>query len=331
VAVQDLDTNNSLLERQRQIFRASLERLAFLEQRRYKIPQEGAIPALQLGQLLDVQSQLADSKSSFAEALANRQRSEFELNRASGILVQAGDGYLGHPGSNSCFVVFRQYIEGDRHYRDYAKQTAHEIANVARRGRATWRENNISPRRNATLGFGYPHSVSATSAVQSPWRSVDESLIETASPVNGTHYESGMVYEMAFGRDSSTPQRAIEQRQTVVSAHNRDRKLLQQAKLRNPKADQLSVRAQPAQRFSMPRQSARSRRLSQSRQLPNSSVSQKKLSDAKPIQTRGSIMNAGGVVQASFQEPVVSHDARHRSQIPANQFGYPLRSATQNR
>jgi len=156
VAVQDLDTNSTLLERQRTIYQSSQERLAFLEQRRFNIPKEGTIPSLQLGQLLDVQAQLAKSKADFAEALANRQRSMFELNRATGILVQPGEACLTNPGSHSCVVVYRQYLESDRVYREHANQTADKISKIARREHSSWKNDCLNDCSASSAGFGYP-------------------------------------------------------------------------------------------------------------------------------------------------------------------------------
>ena len=150
-AVQDIEVSRSLIDRQRRIFQASSDRLSFLELRRYRIPKEGAIPSFQLSQLLDVQSQVTSAKADFARSLADRKRAEFDLNRASGILVQPAADCLGHPGQNQCLAIYRQYVEGNAHYRDHAKLLAAEIKAAARR-KHTFRDNNPA------ASFGYPQS-----------------------------------------------------------------------------------------------------------------------------------------------------------------------------
>ena len=140
--VQNLQTNQSLVQRQQNVFASLKERLVYLEQRRYKIPKASAIPSLQLAQLLDVQAQLARSKADFATAIADRERSQFNLNRASGILVQDSSFGLENPGNYGCFVICRQYFEGKRGYRGYAKSVAKDVAaKSSKHVGVTWRKS----------------------------------------------------------------------------------------------------------------------------------------------------------------------------------------------
>ena len=150
-AVQDLEVSHSLIDRQRRIFQASSDRLSFLELRRYRVPKEGSIPSFQLSQLLDVQSQVTSAKADFARSLADRKRAEFDLNRASGILVQPAADCLGHPGQNQCLAIYRQYVEGNTHYQEHAKLLAAEIKAAAKRRHPFKDDNHIG-------GFGYPQS-----------------------------------------------------------------------------------------------------------------------------------------------------------------------------
>lgn len=146
VAIQDVETNQSLVSRQRAIFDSSLQRLTFLEQRRFRIPEAGSIPSLQLGQLLDVQSQMAQSKSAFASALADRERSRFSLNRVTGILVAPITQGLDNPGTHNFLSIYRQSFEGNQLYQSHSRQIADEVRSVSRKEHTTWRGNT----------FGYP-------------------------------------------------------------------------------------------------------------------------------------------------------------------------------
>jgi len=151
------------MDRQARIFSSAQERLVFLDQRRYRIPKEGAIPSLQLGQLLDVQSQVADAKSGYAESLADRERAKFDLNRASGILVQPGCEGLQGPGTNNCLTIFRQHLETDRRYRKQATQTACDIAAISERPACTWLREDIHSKNHSVCpegSFGTPERCS---------------------------------------------------------------------------------------------------------------------------------------------------------------------------
>lgn len=161
-AAQNLSTSQSLIDRQANIFGSANERLVFLEQRRYHIPREGAIPSLQLGQLLDVQSQLADAKSQYADALASREMAKFELNRASGILVQAGCAGLENPGTHNCLTIFTQHIKTDRVYRSQAVQTAKRLIAVSEKHTPPTWDRSLLHAKKCTKGncFGNPGSTS---------------------------------------------------------------------------------------------------------------------------------------------------------------------------
>lgn len=146
-AVQELETSNSVAQRQRKLFESSSQRLDFLEQRRYAIPQAGAIPSLQLAQFLDVQSQLAAAKAAYASAIAERGKSQFNLNRATGLLVQEDGRGLENPGKNQMLLIYRQQWAQDAILQEEAKHLSREIKSVSKKhDLATWKKN----------GFGYP-------------------------------------------------------------------------------------------------------------------------------------------------------------------------------
>jgi len=146
-AVQNLETNNLLVQRQQQLFESSRNNLIFLEERRYNIPKEGAIPSLQLGQLLDVLERLSTAKADFAQAIGDRTRAQFDLNRASGILVQEGCRGLENPGTNNCLLIYHQYRETEKNAGPCAECFASDIATISKTDHpSTWKSDS----------FGYP-------------------------------------------------------------------------------------------------------------------------------------------------------------------------------
>ena len=157
-AAQDYATSQSVIDRQRRIFRASVERLNFLELRRYRIPKKDALPSLQLGQLLDVQTDVAGSKAEFVAAIANRGRSLINLNRATGVLVQAPAAGITSPGGNRFIQVYHQFREGDATYCQFINSTAQHVCDVSQKKcLGTWRgSDEILADQEAQCPSGYP-------------------------------------------------------------------------------------------------------------------------------------------------------------------------------
>ena len=229
-AIQDVETNHSLASRQRQIFSSSIERLAFLEERRFNIPQPGSIPSLQLGQFLDVQSQVAQSKSNFANALAERERALFSLNRASGILVAPVAQGLDNPGTNNFLSIYRQSFESNKLYREHTQQLTEELRFVSKKDH-TWVGDT----------FGYPPADQTQCCPTVETQQFNEQIgtpvfesfegipghIENVFPVDVSPAGEGEIFSPDLSRSAQPP---INQRSQVSG---RSRGYLQRARISN--------------------------------------------------------------------------------------------------
>lgn len=124
---------NKILIRQQEIFKSSLERLKFLELRQSNVPIEGAIPSLQLGQLLDVQTDVASAQADYVASIADRGRSIINLNRATGILVKTIPSNLTDPGSHRFVQVYLQLFEDWRHKQSQTQDLISAVRQVSKK------------------------------------------------------------------------------------------------------------------------------------------------------------------------------------------------------
>ena len=300
----------------------------FLDQRRYRIPKEGAIPSLQLGQLLEVQSQVADAKAGYVESLANRERAKFELNRASGILVQSGCAGLEGPGTHNCLTVFTKHLETERRNRKEATQAACNIKAVSERPACSSCRSFLHSELNGECPekttFDYPDSADQcecdckTATVGLP--PVVESYapaVERYAPAVEAQFitapgyaSSGKRYGPAQGQSQSYAHRGGAQSRpasmgrghrnsvkqftpTNMSWPNRDRtKLVAAAGSAAPTATQVAVAVAVARR------------------LPRSNVAQPPTSNRFANQHSNTNPTRGGVAQVGYWEPPVASSSR---------------------
>jgi len=138
-SAQVFSASQARLELQQQVLQYSTSELAYLQIRKDLAPKESDNPSFALTQVLAAQDRQGQARAELAGAIADKQRAIFELNRATGILVNTDviptDG---GPGKSGLFAVYHQLIEQTPEF----DARAAELRNYVR-------ENSRSCRRRA--------------------------------------------------------------------------------------------------------------------------------------------------------------------------------------
>ena len=100
------------LQAQREVLQYSGRELYYLQVRKTIAPKEESNPSFALTQLLAAQERRGTARAQVIGAIADKHRAVFELNRATGILINdnviPGDG---GPIRPDCFAVYHQFVE----------------------------------------------------------------------------------------------------------------------------------------------------------------------------------------------------------------------------
>ena len=109
---QEFSATQQRLQTQREVLKFTASELRYLGLRKTIAPKETDNVSFALTQVLSAQDRQNEAKSDFIAAIADKHRAIFELNRATGILVNSDvipeDGVLIRPGF---FTVYHQFIE----------------------------------------------------------------------------------------------------------------------------------------------------------------------------------------------------------------------------
>ena len=109
---QEFTTSQTRLEKQKDILKFSGSELRYLGIRKTLAPKANSNPSFALTQVLAAQDRQGAARAQFIAAIADKHRAIFELNRATGILINPNvipqDGGPARPG---LFSVYHQYIE----------------------------------------------------------------------------------------------------------------------------------------------------------------------------------------------------------------------------
>ena len=109
---QEFSASQIRLEKQQEILHFSGSELRYLGLRKTVAPKETSNPSFELTQLLAAQDRQGTAKAEYVAAVADKHRSIFELNRATGILINADViPAVGAPARPGFFSVYHQYIE----------------------------------------------------------------------------------------------------------------------------------------------------------------------------------------------------------------------------
>ena len=109
---QQFSATQIRLEKQKDILKFSGSELRFLGIRKNVAPKENSNPSFALTQVLAAQDRQGSAKSQFIAAIADKHRALFELNRATGILINSDViPQEGGPPKRGLFSVYHQYIE----------------------------------------------------------------------------------------------------------------------------------------------------------------------------------------------------------------------------
>ena len=109
---QEFSASQVRLEKQQEILKFSGSELRYLGLRKTVAPKETSNPSFELTQLLAAQDRQGTAKADYVAAVADKHRSIFELNRATGILINADViPVAGGPARPGFFSVYHQYIE----------------------------------------------------------------------------------------------------------------------------------------------------------------------------------------------------------------------------
>ena len=118
---QEFSASQVRLEKQREILHFSGSELRYLGLRKTIAPKETSNPSFELTQLLAAQDRQGAAKAEYVAAIADKHRSIFELNRATGILINADViPTIGGPARPGFFSVYHQYIEERAKFSDPA-------------------------------------------------------------------------------------------------------------------------------------------------------------------------------------------------------------------
>ena len=133
---QEFSASQVRLEKQQEILKFSGSELRYLGLRKTVAPKETSNPSFELTQLLAAQDRQGTAKADYIAAVADKHRSIFELNRATGILINADvipvAGGPARPGFSS---VYHQYIEERAAFSDPAATLESQTKAEARQNR----------------------------------------------------------------------------------------------------------------------------------------------------------------------------------------------------
>ena len=111
-AGQDFVSVQQRYERQLEVLRFSTDELRYLQLRKSIAPAENAIPSLELTQILSAQDRQTEATTALVEAIAEKYRSLFRLNQATGIAVQEdvlpSESHLANP---RFLKIYHQFLE----------------------------------------------------------------------------------------------------------------------------------------------------------------------------------------------------------------------------
>ena len=128
VNTQDFDASQKRIQSQQNVLKFALEELYFLNARKIVAPRKESNPSFALTQILAAQDRQGAAKAGFVESVAGKQRAIFELNRATGILVNEdvlpADEAVGRPGF---FAVYHQLIEEKPNYECETGKARNEV------------------------------------------------------------------------------------------------------------------------------------------------------------------------------------------------------------
>ena len=133
---QEFSASQVRLEKQQEILKFSGSELRYLGLRKTVAPKETSNPSFELTQLLAAQDRQGTAKADYIAAVADKHRSIFELNRATGILINADViPVTGGPARPGFFSVYHQYIEERASFSDPAVTLESQTRAEARQSR----------------------------------------------------------------------------------------------------------------------------------------------------------------------------------------------------
>ena len=109
---QEFLATQQRMQTQREVLKFTASELRYLGLRKTVAPKETDNVSFALTQVLSAQDRQGEAKTDFIAAIADKHRAIFELNRATGILINSDVIPLdGGPGCPDCFSVYHQFIE----------------------------------------------------------------------------------------------------------------------------------------------------------------------------------------------------------------------------
>lgn len=109
---QEFSASQQRLETQREVLKFTASELRYLSLRKTIAPKETDNVSFALTQVLSAQDRQVEAKSDFIAAIADKYRAIFELNRATGILINPDViPQEGGPGRPGFFSVYHHYLE----------------------------------------------------------------------------------------------------------------------------------------------------------------------------------------------------------------------------
>jgi len=109
---QEFNASQQRLETQREVLKFTANELRYLALRKAVAPKETDNVSFALTQVLSAQDRQVEAKSDFIAAIADKYRAIFELNRATGILINPDViPEAAGPGRPGCFAVYHHYLE----------------------------------------------------------------------------------------------------------------------------------------------------------------------------------------------------------------------------
>ena len=128
INAENFDASQKRLQSQQNVLKFALEELYFLNARKVVAPREESNPSFALTQILAAQDRQGAAKAGFVESVAEKHRTIFELNRATGVLVNEdvlpADQAVGRPGF---FAVYHQLIEEQGSYNCESYKAQNEV------------------------------------------------------------------------------------------------------------------------------------------------------------------------------------------------------------
>ena len=149
---QEFSATQVRLEKQQEILKFSASELQYLGLRKTVAPKDTSNPSFELTQLLAAQDRQGAAKAEYIAAVADKHRSIFELNRATGILINddvipAASG----PARPGLFSVYHQYIEEKAEFSDPAAALESRTRTEARQNRRPGIKQILHPRAHRAI------------------------------------------------------------------------------------------------------------------------------------------------------------------------------------